>query len=389
MSKAYRTVRVPVERPSEDVWSRLTDLAGAQARFANKALALQYAALSARMPKDMMKAVNAAVYGEDATTLSGWARNASLRRIKGYWKRKGKLVLAGYERLACFSASASLTLQCDEHNQGALFEREGDSFLIRCRFEPVYVEDDSGRRVGKRDPITLTVGLDSPGARKDWHIREAVEALWSGAWGPGTLTLRLDRRRRKVDALISYSRPATPRVVAGNGATLGPYEPESGQVWLRFDDVAPPLEYSHYVRRMIEMSEHYAGIRKRLSNQRGRGPRRLQVYRRKLAATPTFAGWADDFVHRWSREIVTALAARGVKELRIGNLGVGDLPWHALRQRLAYKCEDAGIAVVDAAAEQDATYRAVKADVAKRTRRISRARKGVSATKELLCVSSP
>ena len=376
-----RTVRLPLKRPDDETWHTLRKTALQAARFGNGMLAAQYAAMRANLPKELRKQLDAAVWAEANDTLSGWVRGAVAQRVRGYWRRSAKDVLAGRERVACFSGDRALAITADlTNNRGVLYEREGEHFVLRCRFEPVKIPGG-----GKREPIDLIVDLDSPGARNDWHIREAVESIWSGAWSPGVVTIRFDRRRRKLDALVSYSRPASPMQQGGEGATLGPYNPETGELWLRFDnDRSAAINFADRVHRMLAMKEHYHGLTRRLRRSMGRGKGRRQAYRRKLEEMGSFSKWSKGVLHQWSRDVVAACAKHGVTELRVESLGVGDLPWHELGQQIAYKARDAGIEIAVPAVVQDATHRAKKAELAKRTRRLKKAKDGLDATRELL-----
>lgn len=337
---------------------------------------------------DAFRAVQNAAYRRMNDELSGWVRGAMIQtRVRGYWRRAHKDVLAGRERLACFSADRSLVLAADQSNNlGALYERDGESFILSCRFEPVEIRDEDGKLTGRREPVRLVIDLGSPGARKDQYIREAAEAIWSGTWKPGTITIRFDRMRHKLDALISCAKPSVPVADGVVGATLGPFVPETGELWLRYDDEqGRPLNFAGRINQMRQMKLDHEGISARYQRRCfGSGRKRRQVYRRKLRRLGSFQTWSHGKMHQLSHEIVAALRLQGVTTLRVLGLGVEDLPWHELASQLSYKCEEVGIRCELPSAKQDATYRAERAEVAKRSRRAKKAAGDLAAARELL-----
>lgn len=382
-----RTIRLPLERPDDETWKLMRAVACKAARFGNLALADMYAAKVSGAKGKVLKQVTNEAFKRSNDELSGWVRGAMMQnRVRGYWRRSGRDVLAGRERLACFSADRALTISADQRgNKGALYEWDGDVPVLVCRFEPVQIRDDDGVYQGKREPTVLRVAIDSPGVRKDRYIREAIEMIWSGAWLPGTITFRFDRRRRKIDALVSCSMPDVPKTDTERGATLGPYKPETGELWLRFDDdYGAAKNYAHRIHRMLHHKEHHMGIVRRLRRRMGRDNGRRQVYRRKLRELGDYADWARDRMHELSAEVVQACRHHGVSELRVAGLGEDDLPWHALAEQLAYKCDDGGIEITTPDAGQDATYRAKKAEISKRAKTLKRAKDGLAAAKELV-----
>lgn len=382
-----RTVRLPIQRPDDATWKLLRAVACKAARFGNLALADLYVAVVHGKQGDAFRAIQNAAYRRMNDELSGWVRGAMIQtRVRGYWRRAHKDVLAGRERLACFSADRSLVIAADQSNNlGALYDRDGESFVLSCRFEPVEIRDEDGKLAGRREPVRLVIDLNSPGARKDAFIREAVEAIWSGTWKPGTVTLRFDRMRHKLDALVSCAKPAVPFVEGAVGATLGPFIPETGELWLRYDDESRPLNFAGRINHMRSMKRDHDGIRARYGRRCfGSGRKRRQVYRRKLRNLGSFQTWSQGKMHQLSREIIAALQSQGVTTLRVLGLGVEDLPWHELGGQLKYKCEEAGIRCEMPSVKQDATYRAEKAELSKRTRRAKKAAADLEAARELL-----
>lgn len=387
MRTVSRTVRVPLVRPDDETWEHLRAIACKAARFGNLALADTYAALVNGISGEGLKKIQRAAFKRMNDELSGWVRGAMTQnRVKPYWTRSGKDVLAGRERLACFSGDRALIISADQRsNPGALYEWDGEDPILVCRFEPVQIRDEDGQFLGNRDPTVLKVAINSTAAKKDWHIREAIESIWAGSWLPGTVTIRFNRRKRKVDAVISYTRPAPPELGDGTGASLGPFIPETGELWLRFDEEGiRPLNFAHRINHMRQIKENHEGLTHRLRRKMGRAKGRRQVYRRKLEEIGNYSTWARGRMHELSREIVKALQVRGAVSLRVQQLGEGDLPWHTLKSDLKYKCEDAGIRIEIPDVKQDATARAKKAEIQKRTRRLKKAKTGVAATRELI-----
>ncbi len=384
MSKTVRVVRVPIERPDDETWKRLRALACQAARFGNRMLAGQYIARMSRFPEGLRKQLDATLWADSNDELSGWVRGAMQQKCKAQWTRSGKDILAGRARLACFSADRALSISADlTNNRGVLYERDGESFVLACRFEPVEIRDDTGKLAGRREPIRLTADLKSNGARKDAFIREALELVWSGSTPPGVVTLRFDRQRRKLTALISYSRPAVDAGDEPRSAVLGPVD-ERGHLFLRVDN-GETVDFSDPVRILREKKEHFAGLVQRLRHGAGRKGRkgRYYQYRRKLEEVGSFAEWSDGVIHQLSRAVITKCRDHHVGRLAVDDSNGGDLPWDRLKQRLQYKAEDMGI-VFGAPLLTDATVRARAAEVRKRSNTIRKARVGIAAARELI-----
>lgn len=386
-SSLQRTVRVPLAQPDDETWRRLRTFAAKAAQFGNHMLADLYVAHVNGVTGDALKAVRRTAYARMNEELSSWVRGAMTQnRVRGVWRRMGRNVLAGRARLACFSADRALTIEADQgSNPGALYERDGEDYVLVCRFAPVEMRDEAGKLVGRREPIRLRLAHNRGAARRDAYLREAVEAIWSGAWSPGTLTIRFDMEEHTVDAVLSYSMPGAAAGGDGMGATLGPFKPETGELWLRFDRAGvPAVNFAHRIHHMQTRKATHAGTVHRLRRKMGgeKGGRRR--YRKRLEEIKDFGTWAHGRMHELSSNIVKRLRADGVSELRVAALGEGDLPWYTLKQQLAYKCEAAGIRIAVPDAAQEATHRAEKATQAKVARRLRKVRTGLAAARELL-----
>lgn len=379
-----RTIRLPIVRPQDAEWKELRTVAQLAARFGNLALSDQYTALANGLSAEHLNAVKNAAFKRMNDELSSYVRDAMMQnRVKGFWRRAKTNVLRGRERVACFSETGALTIRADEHGPGVLFEREGEHYVLACRLRPIEIRDEKRKLVGRREPLRLVVWHDAPGARKDWYLRDALAAIWSRTWKVGAVTFRLNPQRRTLEALVSYSFPAAAAQLEGIGATLSDWNPETNEVWLRFDGNERSVNYADRLARMVEFKAKHEEITHRLRRKMGNGKGGRRRYKLRLARIGNFAQWARDRMHELSADIVTKLRNAGVAELRLGVLGEGDLPWYTLRQQLAYKCEQAGIRIVEPA-DDPATLREKKAKVAKQAKRIKRAKVGLQAAREII-----
>lgn len=388
MKTVKRTVQLPIEYPGDDVWKELRAVAAEAARFGNLVLGGQYLAKSGFVAdvlaelgievdgKEINRASENVLYKQANGSLSGWVRNAMKQgRCRAYWQRNGKLVLRGSERLACYSADRALSIQADQRsNQGALYEWDGESPVLVCRFRPARTHE----------PIRLTVALNSTRARKDAYITDAIGAIWSGDWIPGTIHFRFDRRRRKLSALIAYSYEV-PEPAGGPEAVLGPLT-EDRQIWLRVGDDGPAIDFSDRLRVIDQRKEHHAGIVDRLRRKAGRRGRsgRYHKHRRKLDAVQSFGDWSYAHIHEWSAHIVAWCVDRDVGVLIVDGIDDGEWPAHDLRQKLKYKCEDAGIEYRESAEDEPAWLRARQREVRKQAQILKRAKEGHKAVRRLV-----
>lgn len=277
MIEVQRTVQLPIEYPGDEVWAELRNLACEAAKYGNRVLAGQYsqkvgligdvlAELGVEAtPGEVSGAVERVTYRYANDSLSGWTRNAMKQdRAKGYWSRSGKTVVRGTERLACYSADRALSICADQrNNRGALYEWDGEDPVLACRFRPAR----------EFDPIRLTVALNSTRARKDRHIRERIDRIWSGEWTPGVIHFRFDRRRRKLFALISHTMEVPDADGEGPTAVLGPLT-EDGQLWCRVGDRGDESDWSDRIRVLREKKEHFAEMVDRLRRGAARAERR-------------------------------------------------------------------------------------------------------------------
>lgn len=384
MKKIIRTVRMPLERPDDETWKRLRGLACEAAEFGNSMLAGQYVQRMAGLKDAERTRINALLWANRKDSLGSCVRGAMETKCKSYWSRSGKNVLAGRERLACFSGDRALAIKADQtSNKGVLYERDGEDYVLACRFEPVTFVAEDGTS-GKREPIRLKVDRRSASARKDQHIGEALEYIWSGTWEPAMVTIRFDRIQHTIDAMVTYKRPLDEAPAGERSATLGPLD-EHGRIWLRCDD-GSSLDCSGWLRQIRDKKLHFAGQTRRILRQAGSAGRKGKRYeaRRALSAIGTFDEWAEGPLNQWVAAVVRKCKEAGSGTLIVDGIDDGDWPAYRLRWKLQTKGEDNGIAIVDPGKATPSHVRAKAAKVRKQAQKIARAKEGLEAIRQAM-----
>lgn len=264
-----------------------------------------------------------------------------------------------------------------------LYERDGEGFVLACRFEPVTFVAEDGTK-GKREPIRLRVDLRSKAARSDQYLREALEMIWSGTWTPRVVTIRFDRTQHTIDAMVSVTKLVEEAPPGERTATLGPLD-EDGRIWLRCDN-GDSLDCAGWLRQIREKKKHFAGQTQRLLRQAGRVGHKGRRYkaRRKLDGMKSFEEWSEGPLNQWVAAVVKKCAGAGVGFLIVDGIDDGEWPAHRLKWKLQTRCADNSIEVVDPGKAAPSHVRAKAAKVRKQAQKLARAKEGLEAVQRVL-----
>lgn len=170
--------------------------------------------------------------------------------------------------------------------------------------------------------------------------------------------------RDKTLLLLAF---AVKRVVAAPGDRVATVtEFEDGRLLVRSDFAT--LDLSSKLNAFRRKKLDFDGIRRRFCRRAMRSKGSSRRLSEKLD-TFGFDRWSATETHRWSREIIEWALAQHCGSIVIAQLTGADWPAHALRSKLAYKAEEAGLTLTAPSLEQEPTERATKSAIGKKARR--------------------
>jgi hypothetical protein len=303
-------------------------------------------------------------------TLSSAVRDAVNREALAIWRKHGRAITGGSQRLAMFSAEKALVAR----GKLARVLFDGHSYTLSIRL----VGEDKG-------PAHVMPLWWKP--QNETYITPALQQISSQSNCLKKVTFLFERRTRKMFALLCYMRTLTVPEPGQREAALGPLE-QDGALWMRMtraDGRPITVNYTNRVERLIHMKLHFAGLIKRLrhrTRRTGRGHK--QAYRRALVRAGSFSRWADDMLHQWSKEIIDHCVQNGVGCLRIGPIEHQDLPMARFKLMIEYKAVQKGIIIerFDPAVKE--VERSVTQPIERQRKKLVAQRKALATLREAL-----
>lgn len=367
-----RSLRVQLVGLDDKQWLELRSLARESARFCNLVLADHFVRAMGYPDHEV------SAFRRSSDKLSGDVRVALAREAFTTWRRNGRLIKSGDERLGLFRLDRALVCRGEHMSKGvrqrhAVITWNGTEFSLSLRLVP--------EKVGGRHEFKLWFK-----PQNESYVTPILHRFASGDLRLLKVSFKFERPGRKIFAFLSYRLDVHVPAFGSRRATIGPLE-ENGEVWLRIESESGRLRnfcYSHKIARLIHVKEHFAGIQARIRRTRRKtGPKHKRDYRNQLIKSGSFSEWANSyFLHEWSREIVGELASGGVGYLAIGPMAFGELPMANLIEKIKSKCDAAGIELVPFDPVENTSKQAIDRPVARKRRSIANKRKALSVLKE-------
>jgi hypothetical protein len=294
--------------------------------------------------------------------LSGDAYSAAEMEVKGVWAREGKRILAGAPLPEWRpDAALSVTGKAKREDSGVQLIRRGDDYIVRLRAR------------SNKDPrgSWIEIPVKRGSARDEWQ-GPILERMLTWQIPMKKATVHVERRGITVRVTYPLALPALPppgerRAVISitqDGRFLVRTETQTR------DDTA---RYQLLLRRC----DDWDLIRRRVLAQCGR---RKGHARRKREAIARIGwhDWLNDFLHRWTAEIVQWCRSQLVGTIEIADLGALTWPAAHFRQLLAYKAEEHGISVATGAdVTTEPGERAVESELRRRSAKAKRRREAL------------
>src|SRR5690606_2250081 len=242
-----RTVSVELTGYSDKERHALRKVALECAIWGNQYMVMETNGILCEVPAEQRKEHRRQFWSRGNDRLGGYVRNAMVKKIQAILRRSAKDLRAGRARAAMFTGDRALSVLCDPQNQGAIFTRDGEDYVLTLRIRPdrangrQITDDDGAPLLGSpARPIVVRVNGASDRFRRDLFPRERLDAIWSamatakkaGPWTAGQVHI-VYTPRGKILARIAYNHPIPPQPENGAAASLGPLNPGTGELWLR------------------------------------------------------------------------------------------------------------------------------------------------------------
>lgn len=334
---AQRSLRIPLEFVDDATWGLFRKTAAACARFANGQMSELYAGKMAVLADKAVRE-GRTNYRRWNTDLPATLRDSVTREVQGAWRRNGRAIIAGTQRLSLWAADRALCIRADRGGLTISRDEAGNIIFIL----KILPGDDyeATRRVLK---------AYMPAVRKARWLREPMNAMADGKIVPTKGTLIFQRPGRKLALRVSYEKAPQP---VGEPTVLVADLRLDDEEALRLSCGGRSLSLGCYVYRVRSLKEHYSGIVKRLSRDLGvRGRRR--TYRLALLKAGSFEKAAEGPLHALSRMITDWCRNEKAGVLIWSMVEDGTFPWDRLAAMIRYKCQDAGISFIERSSEPE------------------------------------
>lgn len=311
-----RTLKVPIVKIEDQLWIDLRRLAYKCSRFGNNLLAESYAQMSGLEFKRK-------AYTDWNEELSSSVRDAISRECVGIWRRNGKKILRGEQRLAIFRANRALVVR----DRGIKLSKDGDKYNLSLRVLP----KDQGTST------TLEIWIN----HRDKRFLHCLDRLDSGVYQIAKATLVFERPGRKVFVLLSYSKPDSGLSAVGTKTAILLQDVKG----LRLTLNGRRVSLDNWVHLLTSLKSNYSQIQERLRMHLGKRGYWHKL-RRSLVKAGNFKEAAEYQLHNLSRYIANWCYQNGVSKLdwQVDPIWK-DLPWHRLKLLLDYKCLEYGIEI--------------------------------------------
>jgi hypothetical protein len=352
--------------PNDEQWVLLRQRAAEAAAYRNKFMQAYLAdALKWRTPEGAgQDKIQKVIRATEGGVLSSSVTAGAEAEVTKDWQRMGRAIMAG-AAMPQYRQKESLCVVTRSGTSGVKIIETADGFIAQLH---LHCRDYEGE-------TWLSVPVHPKTDRDEFRWPKLQE------FARGTVTISVARvvfklYPRKTLLQLTYAIERTVMPIGQRIATLSEFE--DGRLLLRAEN-GGTLDFSSRLAQMRRIKADWDGLRRRFGFQASRRKRHARQLRRKLESF----GLANKFatiLHQWSAEMVKWMVAQGCGEFTVPTLVGGDWPAHQLLFCLRYKCEDAGIKVVESSLSQEPTERAAAAVVRKRQHK---ARKLGNAVREI------
>ena len=355
--RRLKTVRVMTVRlaPTEEQWKFLRQRASQAAAYRNRFMQAQLAdALKWGLPQAATKdKLTKHIRATERGDLSSSVYSACETEVKKDWTRGGRKIMAGAP-MPQYASKDALGFATITGRAGVvLVEREDLTYDAQLMVSGAHVEGG----------CWMTVPLHR-GTKRDEHRLPMLHDMAMGKVGITMARVVFKLHAGKTLLQLTYSLDKTLPPMGERHATLS--QLDNGRLVVR-TDAGHVVDYTSRVHHLRQLKENWDAITRRWRSQIGKRRGAARLARRKNAQLG-LRDAQNTHLHQWSREIVTWLQTQGVGTFSMALPG-GDWAAHQLAEYLAYKCEEAGIAMVEPALDDASTARAVKAAEARQRRR--------------------
>lgn len=331
------------------------------------------------------------VFRRFAGRLSGDVRVALSREARTQWRMHKTKILRGEGGFPFFNEKRSLVCRAEHMSKGkrqrhAWIERIGKEHFLNIRLigkngEQVVGASKDGFTYGRKGERHLLKLWWKP--QIDERNAPVMNGLASGDIRLLKVAITFKRPGKKVMARLAYEKRIELPPAGARKATIGPLLPD-GTLWLKIGD-RPLTNYASYIHRLIQMKEHFEGLRQRIRARTKRsGTRHQQARRKALVNLGTFSAWSRGYLHQMSADIVGRLEKGGVGFLTIAPISLGELPLSALEEQLKYKCAERNIAIERMDLKDETTMAIVEKGVAKKRATVAKGKKALRVLRETI-----
>jgi hypothetical protein len=357
-------------RNDNESYQRLKELSWQAARYRNLFLRGRWCeavGLCVDPKKGVENSVTKRIRRDEKMDLSGAAYSAAEREAQAEWQKHCKRILAGAP-LPEWKPTKALTIRGHKKRQESgvrLSKDEQGRYIADLQVQG----DDcqAALAVGKGGSwLHIPLAL---GAAKDWQA-EKLDQMVTGEISIRKAAIQILPEKHQVILKLSYPQPILFPRFGERKATLGPII-KGERLWLRTEFES--RDFSGRLHTLLERKTNWDATRRRVMAQIGRRRGGARLKRKKLAEM-TWQGWLDNYLHQWTREIITWLDGQGIASLTVMGLNSADWPVYRFTQMLTYKGESLGVTVTtEADLATPATERAVKGEIRRQRRKATKA----------------
>jgi len=315
-----RTVKVPLEFVSDELWLSLRKLAFECSRYGNYQLNASYG----KAKGWTVSSESASAYQELSGVLSSYVRDALTHgECVGIWRRLGKKILRGEQTLARFSADRALVCREKKGNGINVLRRDGGNFVIALTLQP--------KQYSRTElPVYM------PALKRDTMLRELLDKFCAGELRVSKASIIFERPGRKIFCLLSYAKPK-PEMVGGETAVLR--WNESGELWLACNQRG--LNLTEYFYRLWHKKIHFAGIQRRLRSCLGKSGKRRTL--RRILLQQSYEEWADGPIKQLAAKIASWSREQDSGTILLTVPKDGEIPWARIISAIKNRCEADGL----------------------------------------------